>query len=349
MILNIDEIFNQAVALGASDVHLSVGYSPIFRIDGDLKPIEKWPKANNEMINEVVDEIISKEQKEEFERTLGVDFSYNLKNGVRVRVSVFREKGNLSLAGRIILPNIPTMEEIMMPKAAYDFARSQNGLILVTGPAGCGKSTSLAAMIDLISKERAWHIITLEDPIEYVFPPNKSLIAQRELGRDMKSFADGMKRIVRQDPNVIMVGEMRDLETISSAVTLAETGHLVISTLHTPDAFQTVSRIIDVFPAEQQTQIKVQLSISLKGVIAQKLLPKKNGGLIAAREVLVNTPAVAHLIRENKIAQIKTHLQTGAEDKMFTLDQDIKKLYKEKLITKETAVAHMVTPSELEA
>ncbi len=165
----------------------------------------------------------------------------------------------------------------------------------------------------------------------------------------MKSFADGMKRIVRQDPNVIMVGEMRDLETISSAVTLAETGHLVISTLHTPDAFQTVSRIIDVFPAEQQTQIKVQLSISLKGVIAQKLLPKKDGGLIAAREVLVNTPAVAHLIRENKIAQIKTHLQTGAEDKMFTLDQDIKKLYKEKLITKETAVAHMVTPSELEA
>jgi len=346
---NIDEIFNQAVASGASDVHLSVGYSPIFRIDGDLKPIEKWPKTNNEMINEVVNEITSKDQKEEFERTLGVDFSYDLKNGVRVRVSVFREKGNLSLAGRIILPNIPTMEEIMMPKAAYDFARSQNGLILVTGPAGCGKSTSLAAMIDLISKERAWHIITLEDPIEYVFPPNKSLIAQRELGRDMKSFADGMKRIVRQDPNVIMVGEMRDLETISSAVTLAETGHLVLSTLHTPDAFQTVSRIIDVFPAEQQTQIKVQLSISLKGVIAQKLLPKKNGGLIAAREVLVNTPAVAHLIRENKIAQIKTHLQTGAEDKMFTLDQDIKKLYKEKLITKETAVAHMVTPSELES
>lgn len=349
MTLNIDEIFNQAVASGASDVHLAVGHAPIFRIDGDLKPIEKWPNLDNEMVQKLINDITSKEQQKEFGRSLSIDFSYDLKNGVRVRVSVFQEKGNSSLAGRIILPNIPTMEKLMMPEAAYDFARSQNGLILVTGPAGSGKSTSLAAMIDLISKERACHIIALEDPIEYVFPANKSLIAQRELGRDMKTFDDGMKRIVRQDPNVIMVGEMRDLETISSAVTLAETGHLVISTLHTPDAIQSVSRIIDVFPANQQTQIKVQLSISLKGVIAQKLLPKQDGGLIAAREVLVNTPAVAHLIRENKVAQIKTHIQTGAEEKMFTMDQDIKKLYKQKLITKETAIAHMVTPSELEA
>lgn len=349
MTFNIDEIFNQAVSMGASDVHLSVGHSPIFRIDGDLKQIEKWPKIDNEIAEKLISDITSKEQKEEFEKTLGVDFSYDLENGVRVRISVYREKGKYSLAGRIILPKIPTMEEIMMPEASYDFARSQNGLILVTGPAGSGKSTSLAAMIDLISKERACHIITLEDPVEYVFPSNKSVIAQRELGRDMKTFADGMKRIVRQDPNVIMVGEMRDLETISSAVTLAETGHLVISTLHTPDAIQSVSRIIDVFPANQQTQIKVQLSISLKGVIAQKLLPKKDGGLIAVREVLVNSPAVAHLIRENKIPQIKTQLQTGAEEKMFTMDQDIKRLYKDKIISKEIAMAHMVSPSEIES
>lgn len=349
MTLNIDEIFNQAVRMGASDVHLAVGHFPIFRIDRDLQPIEKWPKVTRETMEEIIEKITSKEQKDEFVKTLGIDFSYDLKNGVRIRISLYWEKGNQCLAGRIILPHIPTMEEIMMPEATYDFARSQNGLILVTGPAGCGKSTSLAAMIDLISKERACHIITLEDPIEYVFPANKSLIAQRELGRDMKSFADGMKRIVRQDPNVIMVGEMRDLETISSAVTLAETGHLVISTLHTPDTIQSISRIIDVFPANQQTQIRVQLSISLKGVMAQKLLPKKDGGLIAAREILVNTPAVAHLIRENKIPQIKTHIQTGAEEKMFTMDQDIKRLYKEKKITKEIALAHMVNPGELEA
>lgn len=345
--IKVDEIFNQAVEMRASDVHLVVNHSPVFRIDGDLQEIKKWPALDNQNIGKIVENIFSQEQKKEFEKTLGVDFSYNLKNGVRIRASVYREKGNYSLAGRIILPKIPTMEEVMMPEAAYDFARSHNGLILVTGPAGSGKSTSLAAMIDLINKERACHIITLEDPIEYIFQANKSIIAQRELGRDMKSFAGGMKRIVRQDPNVIMVGEMRDLETIASAATLAETGHLVLSTLHTPDAVQTISRIIDVFPANQQTQIKVQLSVSLKGVIAQKLLPKKDGGLIAVREVLVNTPAVAHLIRENKIAQIKTHIQTGAEDKMFTMDQAIKKLYKEKSITKETAEKHMINREDL--
>jgi len=349
MTFNIDEIFNKAVEMKASDVHLSVGHQPIFRINGDLQPIDFWSTANKELIDGVIEKIILPEQKEEFLQTKGVDFSYDLNNGVRVRISLYQEKNNPSLAGRIILPHIPTMEEIAMPEAAYDFVRGQNGLILITGPAGCGKSTSLAAMIDLISKERKCHIITLEDPIEYVFPSNKSIIAQRELGRDMKSFADGMKRIVRQDPNVIMVGEMRDLETIASAVTLAETGHLVISTLHTPDAIQTVSRIIDVFPSGQQTQIKVQLSVSLRGVIAQKLLPKKEGGLIAAREVLVNTPAISHLIRENKIAQIKTHLQTGAEDKMFTMDQDIKKLYKDKKINKEIAKAHMLNSGELES
>lgn len=347
MEIDIKKIFEKAVEEKASDIHLVVGLPPIFRIDGLLRIKEEWPVLNRENLEKAIYKIISEEQKKDFLQNKDLDFSYEIGEISRFRVAIFQEKGSFSLAARIIPSQIPTMEEIMMPKVAYEFARADRGLVLVTGPAGCGKSTSLAAMINLINQERNALIITLEDPIEYIFRPIKSVIVQRELGKDMISFKEALKHALRQDPNVIMIGEMRDLETIASALTLAETGHLILATLHTPDAIQTVTRIIDVFPAHQQNQIRVQLSLSLRGVITQKLLPRKGGGRVAAREVLVNNHAVANLIRENKIAQIRAHLQTGAKEGMFTMDQDIKRLYKEGLITKETAFTYITNPEEL--
>ncbi|MCX7778771.1 MAG: PilT/PilU family type 4a pilus ATPase [Patescibacteria group bacterium] len=347
MAINIEEIFKEAAAMNASDVHLVVGHCPIFRIDGNLNSIKKWPMLTQEDMQEVVESLTTPEQRKRLLENKETDLSFNLGKLIRARISVFWERGNLSLSARIILPHIPTMEEITMPPIAYRLARESGGLIIVTGPAGCGKSTSLAAMIELINQERVCRIITLEDPIEFIFNSKKSIIVQRELDTDMNSFQRALKYIVRQDPNVIMVGEMRDLETMSSTITLAETGHLVLTTLHTFDAVQAVNRIIDVFPPQQQVQIRIQLSLSLKGIIAQKLIPKVNGGRIAAREVLINTPAVANLIRENKIAQIKSVIQTGAEEGMFTFDQNLKKLYEDGLITRETALAHMSRPQDL--
>ena len=222
-----------------------------------------------------------------------------------------------------------------------------DGLVLITGPTGHGKSTTLAGMINLINEERGEHIVTLEDPIEFVFKPNNSIIMQRQLGVDMHSFADGLKHVLRQDPNVIMVGEMRDLETVGAAITLAETGHLVLATLHTVNASQTIDRIIDIFPPHQQEQVRTQLSMTLRGVISQKLLPSVDATRVAAREILVNTPAVANMIRENKIAQIKTAIQTSADIGMITLDHDIIRLYNEKRIDKETAISYLSDSSLL--
>jgi twitching motility protein PilT len=234
-----------------------------------------------------------------------------------------------------------------MPKVIYDLLGVKQGLILLTGPTGCGKSTSLAAMINYVNHNRSCNIITLEDPIEYVFQPEKSVIIQRQLGSDILSFASGLKHALRQDPNVIMVGEMRDLETIATTITLAETGHLVLATLHTYNAAQTIDRIIDIFPPHQQSQVRMQLSITLAGVISQRLLPRKEEGRVATREVLVNTPAVANLIRENKIAQIKTVIETNSKEGMRTMDQDIKRVFKEGLITEEIAQSNMENPEYL--
>jgi twitching motility protein PilT len=235
-----------------------------------------------------------------------------------------------------------------MPEIVYELCRLNQGLILMTGPTGCGKSTSLAAMINLINQERRANIITLEDPIEFVFQSDKSLIRQRQLGTDMLSFAEGLKHVLRQDPNVVMVGEMRDLETIATAITLAETGHLILATLHTFSAAQTIDRIIDSFPPYQQNQVRLQVSMTLAGVISQRLLPQKNSGRIAAREVLINNPAVANLIRENKVAQIKSTIQTSADEGMITMDQNLKDLYEKGLIEREVAEAHMVSPEILD-
>lgn len=332
--MHLNDLFQIATEKKASDLHLAAGRRPILRIDGKLQEIEDQPELKSKEIERMVFEILSSEQKERFIKNRDLDFSWEVK-GSRYRVNLHFEKGNVGLVARIIPPAIPTLEDIMMPGVVYELTRLPQGLILVTGPTGHGKSTTLAAMINQINQERVCNIITLEDPIEFLFSSDRSIIKQRELGVDMLSFAEGLKHVLRQDPNVIMVGEMRDLETIAATLTLAETGHLVLATLHTYSAAQTVDRIIDVFPPYQQMQIRLQLSMVLAGVISQRLLPRIGGGRIAAKEILINTPAVANLIREQKTAQINTVIQTSAEKGMITMEQDLKRLVQEGWVSEE--------------
>lgn len=343
MALTLQEIFQKAVDQKASDIHLLANQPPIFRIDGVLCKTN-FPVLTHNDIHRLVDVVLNEKQKKEIIEKRELDFSLGLKQVARFRINLYWEKNNLALAARVIWPHVPTMEEIDMPPITYELVNLNQGLIIVTGPTGCGKSTTLAAMINYINQNRSCNIITLEDPIEYLFTPQKSIISQRELGKDMLSFQEALKHIVRQDPNVIMVGEMRDLETMALTLSLAETGHLIFATLHTPNAPQAIDRIIDVFPPNQQTQIRLQLALSLKAIIAQHLLPKKGGGRIAVREILLNTPAIANLIRENKIAQIKSILQTGAKEGMISIEQALNKLIQSGLITKETALAHTAYP-----
>lgn len=343
----IDRIFTTAVEQGASDIHIVEGMPPVIRIDGELQKLPHEAELSEKETLDICLSLCTPEQKEVFETERELDLGYQIDGVSRFRVNLHWEKGTAGLVARVISQTIPTMEALNMPPITYDLCRLKQGLVLVTGPTGMGKSTTLAAMIDLINAERSVHIVTLEDPIEFLYSPKKAIIKQRQLGTDMMSFAQGLKHVLRQDPNVIMVGEMRDLETIASTITLAETGHLVIATLHTLNAAQTIDRIIDVFPPYQQSQVRMQISLFLKGIISQQLLPGANGGRVAAREVLINTPAIANLIRENKVPQIKTAIQTSAEDGMFTMDQNIKKLYGDGIITEETAMAYMVNPSDL--
>ncbi|MFA6099208.1 MAG: type IV pilus twitching motility protein PilT [Patescibacteria group bacterium] len=345
----IDEIFKNAVGKGASDIHITVGEPPIYRLDGELSDMTNIKPLKAKEVEELVFSILSEKQKQAYIHERELDLSYEIPGVSRFRVNCFWEKDNACLAARVISPAIPTMEELHMPQIVYDLIRLKQGLVLVTGPTGCGKSTSLAAMINLINQERRAHIITLEDPIEFIYPSDagKCLIVQRQYGTDMLSFSQALKHVLRQDPNVILVGEMRDLETIAATITLAETGHLVLATLHTHSASQTIDRIIDVFPPYQQSQVRLQLSLFLKGIISQELLPRVDKGRIAAREVLINIPAVSNLIRENKIPQIKTVIQTSAEEGMFTMDQDLKRLFEEGFISKEVAKSYMATPSML--
>ncbi|KKR32100.1 MAG: Twitching motility family protein [Candidatus Falkowbacteria bacterium GW2011_GWF2_39_8] len=345
--MNIKDIFSKAIEQKASDIHLVVGMVPMLRVDGEL--IEAGEKIiSKKEMEQMIYSILTDEQKKTFLENKDLDFGYETDAKVRLRVNVLFEKNNIGLVARLISTKIPTMKDIGMPEIVYNLLDLHQGLILVTGPTGCGKSSTLAAMIDYINSKRRCHILTLEDPIEYLFTPDKSAIVQRQLGDDMSTFNAGLKHALRQDPNVIMVGEMRDLETISATVTLAETGHLVFATLHTYSASQTIDRIIDIFPPHQQNQIRMQLSSTLAGIISQRLLPKIKGGRIATREILVNTPAVSNLIRENKITQIKTVIETSSKAGMVSMDQDLRRLYTEELISKEVAQSYMENPEMLE-
>lgn len=340
----IDDLLKEAAEKRASDLHLLAGEPPIFRVDGLLKRKDKADSLSAKEILDIISSMITKNQLEKYEKERELDFGYEVKGTARYRVNIHWELGEAGLVARVIPIDIPTMEELQMPEIVYNLMNMKQGLVLVTGPTGCGKSTSLAAMINYINDNRNLHIVTLEDPVEFVYTPNKSFIRQRQLGTDFLSFAEGLKRVVRQDPDVILVGEMRDLETIAAALTLAETGHLVLATLHTNSAAQTIDRIIDVFPPYQQPQIKMQLSMELRSVISQQLLPKQGGGRIAAREILLNNDAIANLIRENKVPQISSVLQTSSKQGMVTMDQDLKRLVDAGFIDKETAEAYESRP-----
>lgn len=331
---NPDTIFTKALEAGASDVHVTVGSPIIFRIDGELQEQSK-EESTVEKVTEFIKEVLGADAYKQFEEKREIDASYSTADGVRLRINCHFERGNPGMAARIIPTVIPTLEDIGMGDLQY-LCEQDEGLILFTGPTGAGKSTSLAAMIDHISKNKGGNIITLEDPIEFIFESDKALIRQRQYGSDFLSFPEALKRVLRQDPDIIMVGEMRDLETIAAALTMAETGHLVFATLHTPNATQTIDRIVDVFPPHQQAQIRTQLSLSLRAVIAQRLIPGAKGGRVAQREVLINTPAVGNIIRDGRGQELNSVIQTGKAEGMCTFEKSAKELLKEGLIDKET-------------
>lgn len=340
--MDIKALLIETIQAGASDLHITVGAPPIIRVNGELQWLDQpaLTVANSE---ELIKQLLNPQQLELLEVKHQVDLSYSQSGYGRFRVNVYKQRGSYSAAFRSVMNKIPSREELGLLPVIEDLCRKQRGLVLVTGPTGSGKSTTLAYMINLINQERKSHIITLEDPIEYLYKHNKSIINQREIGGDVTSFADGLRAALRQDPDIILVGEMRDLETISIAVTAAETGHLVFSTLHTVSAAKTIDRIVDVFPTHQQQQIKVQLASVLEGIISQQLLPKADGsGRIAAVEVMIANSAVRNLIREGKTFQIQNVIQTGTKAGMQTLDESLIDLFRRGLITKETALQYCV-------
>lgn len=327
----------------ASDLHLVAGECPILRIDGKLQRINSEEKLTGKIIEEMILSLLSVPQKKEFMEKREYDLSFQAPDGGRFRINVFFEKGSMSMAARVIPKNIPTFEELNLDqKFITSLLLKPHGLILVTGPSGSGKSSALASMVNEINATRAVNIITLEDPIEFVFTPKESIVRQREFGKDFLSFPEGLKHALRQDPNVIMVGEMRDPETIATTLTLAETGHLIFATLHTYNASQTMDRIVGSFPPYQQDQIRTQLSLSLVAVLSQRLLDRVDGGRrIAAREILMNTTAVGNLIRENKLEQIPSIIQTSREDGMITMESAIGNLVAQNIVSEEEASRHL--------
>ena len=331
----------------ASDLHISVGHHPTIRVDGKLRKIREEDQIDSEESKLIAFELANEGQRDRLLEEKEVDFSYHQPGGDRFRVNIFHQRGKISCALRRIPPYIKTLDELNLPTSLYDFARSSQGLVLVTGPASHGKSTTLAALIDEIDRNQFKHIVTIEDPIEYIFKDDKALIDQREVGQDTHSFAKALKSSFRQDPDVIMVGEMRDPETIETAITAAETGHLVFSTLHTNSASQTIHRIVDSFPADQQDQIRAQLSSSLLGVISQRLIPRKSGGLIPACEVLKKNAAVANLIRENKIHELDITVETSSNDGMISLNKYLSNLLENNEITLEDAISYSPRPKSL--
>jgi twitching motility protein PilT len=336
------------VERGASDLHLKSRSSPVLRIHGDLTPFLEYPPLSEDEIRGMLSEITTDEEKEHFEKDRELDFAYSLDGVGRFRINVYLQRGRIGAAIRAIPFEVPSLDKLGFPQIFKELSLKQNGLILVTGPTGCGKSTTLAAMINHINQNRKCHIITIEDPIEYIHTDKEGMVNQRELGKDTLSFANALRHALRQDPDVILVGEMRDLETISLAITAAETGHLVLSTLHTMGAVQTIDRIIDVFPSQQQQQIRTQLSMLLQGVISQVLLKRFDGkGLIPAFEIMLLTPAISNLIRENKTHQIPSVIQTSSAQGMCSLDSYLLRLYEQGLISLKEALIYATNPEML--
>ncbi len=349
VLVPVQRLLDEVLKQDASDLHLTAGAAPMLRIHGSLRPLPGFPHLGPEQVQQIVYAILTQRQRERLEEELELDLSYSLPGRARFRVNVYFQRDAVGAAFRLIPFSIRTLEELGLPQQVVDFARLPRGLVLVTGPTGSGKSTTLASLIDVVNAERACHIITVEDPIEYLHQHKRAIINQRELGSDTKSFASALRHVLRQDPDVILVGEMRDLETISTAITAAETGHLVFATLHTQDAPQTIDRIIDAFPSQQQQQIRVQLSTTLQGVVTQQLLPNFNSnGRCVAAEVLVCTPAVRNLIREAKVHQIYSAMQAGGRHGMVTMDQALASLVTHGRITRETARAQCHDLTEVE-
>jgi twitching motility protein PilT len=344
----LEELIGIVTREGASDLHLTVGRPPTIRVTGDLIPLVKKPPLRPEDALGLISEVLSPENKDVFLKNKELDFSYQASSGVRFRGNAFFQRGFVGAAFRLIPSKISTLQQLNLPEMLLNFIRKEQGFFLVVGPVGQGKSTTLASMVQFINEERAEHIVTIEDPIEYLFTNDKSIIDQREVRFDTSDFSAALKSAFREDVNVIMLGEMRTPETISTAVTAAETGHLVISTLHTNSASQTIDRIIDSFPANQQNQIRIQLAGSLLGIFSQRLVPRVAGGLIPAYELLINNNAVSNLIREARTAEIDVVLETGSDAGMITLNHSLFELVRSGEISQEVAMRYSINPKGLE-
>lgn len=375
--MQIHDLLRETVEAQASDLHLTVGLKPTIRVWGRLQPLEHHDVLTPEDTQELVYSMLNAFQKQKFEKNWELDLSYGVAGLGRFRVNVYRQRGSIGAALRVIPSAIPTIEELNLPSILKDLTRKQRGLVLVTGPTGNGKSTALAAMIDFINTERSCHIVTVEDPIEYLYEHKKSIINQRELGFDTQSFPNALRAVLREDPNVVLIGEMRDLETISAALTIAETGHLVFATLHTSTAAQSIDRIIDVFPPHQQPQVRTQLASVIEAVISLQLVPNERFlvraraasgtrraagtatatvnrvlsleevGRVPAVEIMIATPAIRNLIRESKTHQIESAIQTGGQYGMQTMDSALADLHRRGLISAETALARAIHPEEM--
>ena len=347
--IHIDDLLRDMLAQKASDLHMCVGVPPVLRVDGQLAPMS-YAKLTPPDIQRLMYDILSDEQIRRFEERWELDLSYTVQSVARFRVNVFKDKGAIAAAFRLIPAKIPTIRELGLPNVLEGLTRKPRGLILVTGPTGSGKSTTLAAMINQINNERSTHIISIEDPIEYLHTHKYSIINQRELGQDTKEFAHALRSALREDPDVILVGEMRDLDTMTNAIQAAETGHLVLATLHTSSAAQTVDRIVDSFPSGQQEQIRLMLSNSLEAVLCQQLLPRAGQpGRICAMEVMIATPAIRNLIREAKSHQIASIIQTSASAGMMTMDQHLCELYQKGLVSFDEVAKVAANPDELKS
>ena len=347
MELDFAEVLLQVMERNASDLHLTAGSPPMIRHHGRLHALD-YPRLTPQSTREIVYSILTNDQRQKLETEWQIDLAYSIPGKARFRVNAYFQRASMSAAFRLIPRDMPKLGSLGLPGVLEDFTKKPRGFVLVTGPTGSGKSTSLAAMLDLINDTRHEHILTIEDPIEFLHKHKKCIVNQRELGADAQTFSLGLKAALRQDPDVILVGEMRDLETIATALTAAETGHLVFATLHTQDTAQTVDRIVDVFPPEQQQQVRVQLSVALQGIVTQQLVPTADGrGRCCAVEILVPTPAVRNLIREGKTHQIYSALQTGGAFGMQTMDSSLAQLVREHKITREMAESRSGAPEEL--